>query len=418
MNRVIKIFWVLLLLTIVFSNAFSDTAVKHTPLYSFCRRHKINIKFNMDMDYITLKRRRHLIRVHLLMPYIVHKNKIYYMQSRLQMSAKGEILLPYEYVETISELLRIKRSKAQPVETEKPNTSKMKSTNSYTEQFVSLIPDAKPTNTTKNPTAKLTNKSTKKANVTPSKDEKYPQKVYNNTGFQKINAIIIDAGHGGKDPGAMSKSGLKEKKIVLAIAKYLRDYLKKDGKYPVLLTRRGDYFVTLEKRTKLSADWAKRYNSIFVSIHANANPFGNWAEGVEVFSLSDKASDDTAMNAARMENAGFSAKDVKKTEGLYAILLDLVKDALMMQSEKFSKVVSKSIVKYTGAKSRGTKKAPFYVLKFNTVPSILVEVGFLTHKAEAKKLKTTAYQKKIAKGIYYGINSYIKKYNNTRGYSK
>lgn len=221
----------------------------------------------------------------------------------------------------------------------------------------------------------------------------------------KIRTIVIDPGHGGKDPGAVY-NGLKEKDIVLEISKYLYDYLKADPDLNIHLTRNKDIFIPLEERTaianKLRAD-------IFVSIHANAAK-NKAASGLETF-VFNVTNDRAALEVAALENQATT----KSISDLQGILKDILKYSKLEESVSLAGSVQSCLVKNVNASKKqnlGVKQAPFYVLVGATMPAILVETGFLSNNEDAAKLKSSAYRKKVAKGIYDGIKEYISKYNN------
>lgn len=221
----------------------------------------------------------------------------------------------------------------------------------------------------------------------------------------KIKTIVIDPGHGGKDPGAVY-NGLKEKDIVLEISKYLYEYLKADSSLNIHLTRNKDVFIPLEERTaianKLKAD-------IFVSIHANAAK-NKAASGLETF-VFNVTNDRAALEVAALENQATT----KSISDLQGILKDILKYSKLEESVSLAGSVQNRLVKNVGATAKqnlGVKQAPFYVLVGATMPAILVETGFLSNNDDASKLKSSAYRKKVAKGIYDGIKEYISKYNN------
>lgn len=221
----------------------------------------------------------------------------------------------------------------------------------------------------------------------------------------KIRTIVIDPGHGGKDPGAVY-NGLKEKDIVLEISKYLYEYLKADPDLKIHLTRDKDIFIPLEERTaianKLKAD-------IFVSIHANAAK-NKAASGLETF-VFNVTNDRAALEVAALENQATT----KSISDLQGILKDILKYSKLEESVSLAGSVQSCLVKNVKATQKqnlGVKQAPFYVLVGATMPAILVETGFLSNDDDASKLKSSAYRKKVAKGIYDGIKEYISKYNN------
>lgn len=220
----------------------------------------------------------------------------------------------------------------------------------------------------------------------------------------KIKTIVLDPGHGGKDPGA-SYYNLKEKDIVLEVSKYLYQYLKQDPSLKVYLTRNRDIFIPLEERTaianKLKAD-------LFISVHVNAAKRKE-ASGVETF-VFNVTNDRGALEVAAFENQATT----KSISDLQGILKDILKYSKLEESLSLAGSVQQKLagnLKVTKAQNLGVKQAPFYVLVGATMPAILVEMGFLSNKAEADKLATSQYRKKVAEGIYHGIKEYIDRYN-------
>ena len=218
-----------------------------------------------------------------------------------------------------------------------------------------------------------------------------------------IKTIVIDPGHGGKDPGAISKRGLREKTINLAVSRYLKSILEKQG-FKVILTRSSDVYLTLKGRV----DSAKKHNAdLFISIHANSNRSPK-VQGAEVYYLlpTRLKSSERALKLARSEDfygKSFST-DVK------AILWDLV----ISKNHSLSIEMSNAIFfafKNLGFKVRTPRKAPFYVLRYAYVPSVLVEMGYLSNYYEEKALRKTHYQKQIAQAISVAVRSLQKSYN-------
>jgi len=223
----------------------------------------------------------------------------------------------------------------------------------------------------------------------------------------KRDLIVIDAGHGGHDSGAVG-GGRKEKNLVLSIAKKTAKALRKRG-FRVYLTRSKDYFLKLSKRTKI-AD--KKGATVFVSIHANSveKKRRGVAHGIETFFLQttrDAKSQRIAIreNAAVLKGAG---SDLSK----HVIIDSVLNGPKIIESNKLAIDVQKHIIgnvrrKYTWVKDGGVRHAPFYVLVGASRPSILVEVGYISHPKERKRLFTSKYQNLIANGIAEGVNSYL-----------
>jgi len=222
--------------------------------------------------------------------------------------------------------------------------------------------------------------------------------------------IAIDAGHGGEDPGAIGHGGVREKKVVLAIAKKLEKLLKKEKGFKPYLVRKGDYYVGLRDRTK----HARKANAdLFISIHADAFSSPK-ASGGSVFALSQKgATSEAARWLADKENAsdliggvgGLSLDD--KEDLLAGVLLDLSMTASLSISLELGKMVLGSMSKIGRMHKRHVEQAGFAVLKSPDIPSVLVETGFLSNPGEARKLKGAKYQNQMAKAIFKGIKGYF-----------
>ena len=228
----------------------------------------------------------------------------------------------------------------------------------------------------------------------------------------KIDVVVIDPGHGGKDPGAVSKRGTKEKDIVLSIAKKVAKKLHKKG-FKVILTRDKDVFLTLGERARIAN---RSKCDLFVSIHANYSR-GNRAHGVETYFLSE-AKTKWERSVAAFENSVIKY-EIKDTVGekniLKWILGDMAQNEFLRESQDLAAFVQESIVKKTGCLDRGVKQAGFYVLRGVYAPSILIETGFITNPKEEKKLKSKKYQEKLAEGIVRGILKYKHYYERKYG---
>ena len=220
----------------------------------------------------------------------------------------------------------------------------------------------------------------------------------------KIKTIVIDAGHGGKDPGAIGRRGTREKNIVLDIAKRLARMLKEKSDIKVILTRKGDYFLTLDERTRI----ANANNAdLFVSIHANAS-LSRKFRGFEIYFLSDKASDKEAEAVAKIENSVINLEPNRKKDNLSMILWSMSLNEFMNESSEVCSIIAKEVPKTTGIKNRGVKQAGFYVLKGARMPAVLVEVAFISNPKEENKLRTRTFREKMAKAIFNGIMKYKK----------
>ena len=219
-----------------------------------------------------------------------------------------------------------------------------------------------------------------------------------------VQRIVIDPGHGGKDPGCLSRGGAKEKDIVLSIAKVLAKKIEREIGCDVYLTRNKDIFLPLERRTAI-ANMKKA--DLFVSLHVNAHRRKS-IYGLETYFL-NMATDERSMMVAARENA----TSEKNISDLQMILNDLMLNTKINESSRLAHEVQKGMVYRTKKKYRrvinlGVKQAPFYVLIGAQMPAILVETGFMTNPTEKKRLLSKKYQECVAEGICAGIKAYIK----------
>ena len=222
--------------------------------------------------------------------------------------------------------------------------------------------------------------------------------------------VVIDAGHGGEDPGAVGAKKTLEKELVLKIAKYLKKELDAVPGIRAELTRKGDYYIPLRKRTKVATDLNA---DLFVSIHADAFTRRS-AHGISVFALSTRgATSERARVLANKENAAdvVAGENLSHKEPDVAeVLAGLSFDAKIDRSISLGSMVRMRLSRVGKLHGNDVERAGFVVLKAPSIPSILVEVGFISNPAEERKLRTKAYQKKIAKEIKTGIVEYAKKH--------
>lgn len=223
--------------------------------------------------------------------------------------------------------------------------------------------------------------------------------------------VVIDAGHGGEDPGALGPGRVREKDVVLAISKELKALVNAKRGMKAQMTRNGDYYVGLRQRTGL----ARKHNAdLFVSIHADA--FNKpQASGASVYALSKRgATSEAARWLAKKENSadliggvgGVSLDD--KDDVLAGVLLDLSMTASLNASLGVGSHVLKAMGGMTRLHKKRVEQAGFVVLKSPDIPSILVETGFISNPAEASRLKTRKYQKKLANAIYRGMDTHFR----------
>jgi N-acetylmuramoyl-L-alanine amidase len=222
--------------------------------------------------------------------------------------------------------------------------------------------------------------------------------------------VVIDPGHGGKDPGARGLRGLVEKDVVLNVSKLLAARLRGDG-VEVFLTRRDDRFLSLEERTAIANSQGA---DLFLSVHANAS--SNTAlRGVEIYYLNNTDNRGTLRLAAMENNLRWDPHDPKlagEIPDLSYILSDLrqtykVEESKQLAEQLQGAVVSRLAAEWEGVEDLGVKEGPFYVLVGAYMPCVLVEVSFLTNSVDGRRLGTAKYQRALAEGIYEGVRRYI-----------
>ena len=238
---------------------------------------------------------------------------------------------------------------------------------------------------------------------TPEAVEKAPESRF----LKNIRTVVIDPGHGGKDPGAVGPRGLREKDITLSVGKKLGKILKDKQGMNVLYTRTRDKFIPLNKRTQLANS---KNADLFVSIHVNASK-RRAARGIETYFL-NWTTEDQAMKVAARENGVPLWKMKKEQGGLQMILQDLARSNKRKESMKLAYSVQNAMVNtlkkdYSRIENLGVKFALFYVLVGAEMPSILVEISFVSNREEEKRLANNKYRDKVAEAIAKGVNAYI-----------
>lgn len=221
----------------------------------------------------------------------------------------------------------------------------------------------------------------------------------------QFKTIIIDAGHGGKDPGAVGYRGTKEKDIALDVAKRLEKKLSKNMKVKIVMTRDEDIFLKLSERTKIANE---NNGSLFISIHTNAAE-DRRASGFETF-LIGQNKNEAAVRVAARENAVLELEGStgKKLTDEDLIKATIAQSAFASKSELFASLVQKEIKKRVQSKDRGVKQAGFYVLMGASMPNVLVELGFISNPSEEKKLRSPQYRDQLATAIYRAVEQYQK----------
>lgn len=230
-----------------------------------------------------------------------------------------------------------------------------------------------------------------------------------------IHTIVIDAGHGGKEVGAIGPGGLMEKEATLALCRKLAVSLESKLKTRVVMTRTEDVVVPLDQRTAI----ANQYHAdLFLSVHMNAALLKG-AHGAETYFLSLEASDELAKKAAELENAvAKSAAGPAAPNDLKLILWDLAQQEYLNESSRLAQVVQEEMNHITGIQSRGVKQAPFKVLVGATMPAVLVEVAFITNPDEENKIKSDEFQKTVVIALTTAVQRYKTDYETRLGVAR
>jgi N-acetylmuramoyl-L-alanine amidase len=231
-----------------------------------------------------------------------------------------------------------------------------------------------------------------------------PSKIEARTARDDIKIIVIDAGHGGKDPGAIGRSGMAEKDITLYVGLRLRDLIIKRLGKGVLMTRDRDVFIELEDRAKFANNMGA---DLFVSVHVNSHPQRS-TKGVEIYHFGE-ATDRRALEVAAREN-GTPIKDTGI--GWEYLVADLLTTKKVQESLELAWTTKKAMIArlddYYDVEDHGVKTAPFYVLRFTTMPSILAEIAFITNPTEERLMQSDAFLNRVAESIFDGVRAYVK----------
>lgn len=223
-----------------------------------------------------------------------------------------------------------------------------------------------------------------------------------------IDTIVLDPGHGGKDPGAIGYNKLKEKTVTLDVAKKLGQMIERKLGINVIYTREKDVFVPLWKRTKLAN---QSDGKLFISIHANSSAGNKSVKGFETYLLRSGKIED-AIEVAERENGVIN---MEKNTHQYTnfkdenfILASITQNSFMKESERFASLIQKHMDSALNSNNRGVKQAGFHVLVGASMPNVLIEIGFLSNKKESKQLEKGKYRKLIATAIYKAIEEFVK----------
>ncbi|MAQ72421.1 MAG: hypothetical protein CMG20_02495 [Candidatus Marinimicrobia bacterium] len=221
----------------------------------------------------------------------------------------------------------------------------------------------------------------------------------------EFNTIIIDPGHGGKDPGSIGYRGTKEKDITLDVAKRLAKKIQKNLRVKTILTRDEDVWMRIQDRTRLAND---KNGRLFISIHANSVE-DRRASGFETYMIGTNKNAAAVRIAAR-ENAVLDLEGANSTKLTDEDLITatMAQSGFAKQSEQFAALVQEEMDKRLQSKNRGVKQAGFYVLMGASMPNVLIELGFISNPNEEKKLNSSSYRDMLATSIYYAILKYQK----------
>ena len=219
----------------------------------------------------------------------------------------------------------------------------------------------------------------------------------------RLDTIVLDAGHGGKDPGTLGRRGTKEKDIALDITKRVGLLLEKNTKLKVIYTRREDVFIPIWERTKIANE---ANGKMFLSIHLNGNP-NKTAYGFETYLLRPGKTED-AIEVAHRENEVIKLEDRSENKyrdlsGENLIIATMAQSVYMKESEELAAMIQEEMGKKVKSKNRGVKQAGFHVLIDASMPNVLIEAGFLTNANEERNLRKSNYRQIIANSIYRAI---------------
>jgi N-acetylmuramoyl-L-alanine amidase len=220
-----------------------------------------------------------------------------------------------------------------------------------------------------------------------------------------LDVVVLDPGHGGGDTGAIAAAGQTEKDVSLALAQKLAPLLEAQG-LKVVLTRTGDSTVSLRQRTALA-----NFNQadLFLSIHLNASPAAG-ARGPEVYFMSRDATDLWASELAAKENLDGEAP--VSGGGLNLVLWDMAQTAYLVESAFLAETIQQNLNTLMGTASRSVRQAPFAVLEGARMPAVLVEVAFLTHAEDLRKVNDPSFQDQVVQGLSQAVSAFKERYEN------
>lgn len=224
-----------------------------------------------------------------------------------------------------------------------------------------------------------------------------------------IDKIVIDPGHGGRDPGAIGKYGTKEKDVVLAIARYLKELIETESAIQVLMTREDDRFIELRHRTEFAN---RNQAKLFISIHANANA-NRKMRGVSTYFLGPGKTDE-AREVANLENSVIRMENESRYADLTQenfILSAMAQNVYMKESQELADMVQNEVARTCGLRDIGVLQAGFYVLWGASMPNILIETAFISNADEERLLRSKSFQQNQALAIYRSVKKFIEGFN-------
>ena len=230
---------------------------------------------------------------------------------------------------------------------------------------------------------------------------------------EERRVVVIDPGHGGGDPGALGPQGLREKDVALAVAKIMADLLSREKGVDVYLTRSEDSFVPLWERGELATQWKGENPGVFISVHANSVPERRSVRGFETYSL-NVARTEHERRVVAIENAPLQVQgqniDPDSDPEFAFLLRDLSNSGHQPWSVELSKIVQEEIGRFHPGPDRGVKQGPFAVLTNALMPSVLVEVGFLSNEDEGPLLGQDQFQDETARAVARAVMNFFDRY--------
>lgn len=218
-----------------------------------------------------------------------------------------------------------------------------------------------------------------------------------------IRRIMVDPGHGGRDVGALGRSGLEEKDVALLLARSLANYLRVRGGYEVALTRNEDVFVPLAGRTNMANQWKA---DLFISVHCNSS-LSHRLRGFEVYFMSEKASDAEAEAVARTENSVLAFEQEGSMDSkVRRLLLSMAKNEYLNEASRLCAYIAQKVQSEIGREKPRVRQANFHVLREAGMPAVLVEFDYLSNPVSEARLRSSRHREKLAASVARGIMSY------------